>query len=98
MLRLICGYSPWSGRRLEEEQYFYDDVKGEWDAHSSGDLVMCLNDLNGHMCWYVDGFDGFHRQYGVGQRKLKEECYYSFVWKKIYACQVHSFREKKRGR
>ena len=27
VLRLICGYAAQSGRRLEEKQSFYDDLK-----------------------------------------------------------------------
>ena len=39
-MRLICGYTPQSGRRLEEKQPFYDELKGEWDVHSADNLVM----------------------------------------------------------
>ena len=42
VLRLICGYSPQSGRRLEENQSFYDKLKCVRDMHSADDLVMCL--------------------------------------------------------
>ena len=31
-------------RKLEEKQYFYDELKGEWCMHSAADLVMCLGD------------------------------------------------------
>ena len=40
--KLICGYAPQSGRCLEERQSFYDELKGECDMHSAGDLVMCF--------------------------------------------------------
>ena len=29
VLRLICGYAPQSGRRFEEKQSFYDELKCE---------------------------------------------------------------------
>ena len=35
MLRLICGYAPQSGRSLEDKQCFYDELKCEWDMHST---------------------------------------------------------------
>ena len=38
LLRLICEYAPQSGRRLEGKQSCHDDLKGEWDTHSAGDL------------------------------------------------------------
>ena len=36
--------------------------------HSEDDVVMCLGDVNGHMGRHIDGFDGGHGRYGVGQR------------------------------
>ena len=42
VLRLICGYAPQSGRSLEEKHSFYDVLKGEWDMHSAGDLVVVV--------------------------------------------------------
>ena len=54
VLRLICGYTPQSGRSLEEKQSFYDKQKCEWDTHSADDLVMCLGDFNGHIARHVD--------------------------------------------
>ena len=48
MQRLICGYVPESGRSFEEKPSFYDELKGEWDMHNAGDLVMCLGGFKGH--------------------------------------------------
>ena len=45
--------------------------KCEWDAHSAGDLVMCLGDINGHICRHINGFDGVHGGYDVGQRNME---------------------------
>ena len=39
--------------------------------HSADDLVMCFSDLNGHVGRHIDGFDGVHGRYGVGQRNLE---------------------------
>ena len=33
---------------------FYDELKGEWDMHSVGDLVACLGDFNGHVGRCID--------------------------------------------
>ena len=38
---------------------------------SADDLVICLGGLNGHVGRHVDGSDGMHGGYGVGQRKLE---------------------------
>ena len=72
VLRLICVYAPQSGRSLEEKQSFYDELKGEWDMHSAGDLVMCLCDFNGHVGRHIDGFNRVHGGYGIGQRNFEE--------------------------
>ena len=39
--------------------------------HSADDLVMCLGDFNGHVGKHIDGFDGVHGGYGVGQSNLE---------------------------
>ena len=70
VVRLICRYAPQSGRSLEEKQSFYDELKCEWDVHSTGGLVMCLGNINGHVCRHIDGFDGVRGGYGVGQRNV----------------------------
>ena len=71
MLRLICGYAPQSGRILDEKQSFYDKLKSQLDMHSAGDLFMCLAVFNEHVDWHIDGFDGFHGAYGVGQMNFE---------------------------
>ena len=65
--RFICGYAP-QKRSLEEKQSLYDELKCEWDIHSTDDIVMCLGDFNGQVGGHIGGFDGW---YGVGQRKLE---------------------------
>ena len=57
---------------MKEKQSFYDELRGEWDIHSVGDLVMCLGDFNGHVGRHIDGFDGVHRRYGLSQKNLEE--------------------------
>ena len=73
MLRLICGHAPQSGIHFFKKS-FYDKMKGEWDTHSAGDLVMYLGVFNGHVGRNIGEYDGVHGGYGAGQRNL-EECY-----------------------
>ena len=70
VLRLIYGYVPQSGWSLEEKQSFHDELKCEWDMHSTDGLIMCLGDINGHIGRHIDGFNGVHGGYVVGQRNL----------------------------
>ena len=39
--------------------------------HSAGELVMCLGVFNGHVGSHIDGFEGLHGWYGVGQSNLE---------------------------
>ena len=59
VLRLICGRAPQSRISLKEKHSFYDELKGEWDMLSAGDLIMCMGDFIGHVCRHIDGIDGF---------------------------------------
>ena len=71
VLRLICEYAPQGQRCLQEKQSLYDELKGAWDMHSAGDLVMCMGDFDGHISRHIDGVDGVHEGFGVGQRNLE---------------------------
>ena len=56
VLRLICGYAPQCGRSFDKLS-FYDELKGEWDMPSAGDLVMCLDAFNGHVVVTFEGWN-----------------------------------------
>ena len=43
--------------------------------HSAGNLVMCLGDANGHSDRQIDGYDGAHGGYSIGQRNLEGRTY-----------------------
>ena len=97
VLRLICGYALQSGRPLEEKQSFYDKLICEWDMHSADDLVMCLGDFNGHIGSHIDGFDGVHGGYGVGQRNLEGGMLLKFCLDEVLCVSSTWFkREEKR--
>ena len=38
---------------------------------TAGDLVVCLGGINGHIGRHIDGFDGVHGGYGVGQKNFE---------------------------
>ena len=58
VLRFISVHALQSGRSFKEKQSFYE-LKGEWDIHNVGDLVMCLGDFNQHIGRHIDGFFWF---------------------------------------
>ena len=86
VLRLIYVYVLQGGKGF--------GLQGEWDMHSSGDLVMCLDDFNRH----IDGFDMVHGGCCVDQRNLEERSFMSFVWRRNYACQIYGLTEMNRRR
>ena len=94
MLRLVCGYTLQS-KCLEEKQYFHDQLKGEWNMHSAGDLAMYLGDCNRCIGRHIDGFDGVYGGYGVGHRNLVGRMSLEFCLEKNYVCQIHGLREKR---
>ena len=49
-----------------------------------GDIVMSLMEFT----------EGMALVRGI----WKEECYYSFVWRRNYVSQIHGIRQRKRGR
>ena len=50
--------------------------------HSADDLVMLLDDFNRHVGRHIDGFDGMHGGYGVGQRNLEGRMLLEFCLEK----------------
>ena len=50
-------------RKVEEvcvENSVFDELKGEYDLHSTDDLVMCLDYFNGHIDRHIYLIDGVH--------------------------------------
>ena len=58
-------------------------------------LVMCFGNFNGHAGWHIDGFDGVHGGFVVGQVNLEERMLLKFCLEKEL-CQIHGLTEEKR--
>ena len=54
--------------------------------HSADDLVMCLGDCNGHVGRHINGFDGDHGVYGVGQMNLEGSMLLKYYLEKELCC------------
>ena len=53
-------------------------LKGKCDMYSDVDLVVCLGDINEHVCRHIDGFDGVHGAYGTGQSNIDGRMLFEF--------------------
>ena len=90
----VCS-TKW--KKFLGKQSFYDELNCEWDMHPADDLVMCLGDSNGYVGRHVDGLDGVHGGYGVGQRNLEGRMLLEFcLEKKLCVSNTWSKREEKR--
>ena len=82
---------------LVEKHSFYDELKGEWDMHSAGDLVMCLGNFTIHIGRHIDEFEGVHGGYGVGQRNFEGRMLFDFcLLKELFVSNTWFKREEKR--
>lgn len=71
VVRIICVYGPQSGRTSAEKERFYDELASEWDRKNVGELVLGLGDFNGHVGKRIEGYEGVHGGYGIGERNME---------------------------
>ena len=71
VMRVICAYGPQSGRPDAEKVRFYDEMGSEWDLESSSEIIVSLEDFNGHVGKYAEGFEGVREGNGVGKRNAE---------------------------
>ena len=71
VVRIVCVYGPQSGRSGEEKLHFYDELASEWILRNTGEMVLALGDYNGHVGKQVDGYEGVHGGFGIGERNME---------------------------
>ena len=47
-------------------------MASEWDLQIPGEVVLGLEDFNGHVGRRIDGFESVHGGYGIGKRNVEE--------------------------
>ena len=70
---MICVYGPQSERPDAEKVRFYDEMGSEWDLGSSSEIIVSLEDFNGHLGKYAEDFEGVHRKMVLGKEMQREE-------------------------
>jgi len=71
VVRVVCAYGPQSGKTIEEKHRFYDKLASEWDLRSPGEMVLGLEDFNGHVGKHIDDFENVHGGNGIGERNAE---------------------------
>ena len=90
----VCS-AKW--KKLAKKQHFCNELKGEWDTHSAGDLAMCLGDINGHVGWHIGGLDWVPGGHGIGQRNLEGRMLLEFCLEKE-SCVSNTWFKRKQKR
>ena len=98
VLRIIWVYGPQSGRTAAEKEYFYDDLRSEWDLHSEGDLVLGMGDFNGPVGKQIEGYEDVHGGNGIGERNVEGKILLEVCDEKGLCVAKTWFRKGKRGK
>ena len=73
VMRIICAHGLQSGRPDAEKVCFYDEMASEWDFASSSEMIVSLENFNGHVGKCTEGFKGVHREMVLGKEMQKEK-------------------------
>ena len=64
--------------------------------HSVDDFVICMDDVNGHIGYHIDGFYVVNGEYSVGQRSLEGRMLLEFfLEKELCVSNIWFKREEK---
>ena len=85
VIRVICSYAPQVGKSESEKDQFYNDMANEWDLRSPDEVVLGLENLNGHVGRQIDGFEGVHGWYEIGKRNVEGRSLLKFQMKRSCA-------------
>ena len=72
VIRVICVYAPQVGRSECEKDQFYNDMASGWYLQNPGGVVLGMWDFNGLVGRRINGFQGVHGGYRIGNRKVEE--------------------------
>ena len=61
--RVICAYGLQEGKPDCRKNQFYNEMSYEWDLQNPGEMVLGLDDFNGHAGRRIVGFEGVHGGY-----------------------------------
>ena len=81
-----------------EKVRFNDEMASEWDLGSSREMIVSLGDFNGHVEKCAEGFEGVHKENGIGKKMQKEGNCWSFVIKESCGWQTLGLKRQTKGK
>ena len=77
VMHIICAHGPKSENPATQKVRFYDVMGSEWDLRSSNEIIVSLQNFNGHVGKCAEGFEGVHGGMVLGKNaegRLLEFC------------------------
>ena len=97
MVRVICAYAPLTEKPEAEKERFYQEMAREWSVANEIELVLGLEDFNGHVGKCAEGFEGIHGEYGIKKRNAEGRLLLDFCDQKEL-CVANTWFKKKEKR
>ena len=70
------------GRSIWEKDQFSNEMTHERNLKNPGEIVLVVEDFNGHVGKRIDGFEGVYGGYKIGKKMFKKEDCLSFAIKR----------------
>ena len=64
--------------RRKKKNFFTEDLSREWTIHHAGELIIGMEDIDGHVGRRIDGFQEVHRGLSPGERNVEERMLLEF--------------------
>ena len=71
VVTVICAYAQQSGKPDSEKERFYEEMAREWSMANANEMVLGLEDFNGHVGKCAKRFEGME----WGKEMLEQKCY-----------------------
>ena len=71
VVRIICIYAPQCGRSISEKEKSYEKIARGCEVEKENEVLICLENFNGHIGKEVDGFEGAHGGFGIGKKNAE---------------------------
>ena len=94
VVKIISAYAPQSGKPDAEKEGFYEEMARECSITKSNELVLGLEDFNGHVGKCADGSEGIHGGHGIEKRNAERKMLLDFCDQKEL-CVANTWYKKK---